>query len=116
MIYCVSREKLWVALKDYGVSGRLLVAVQSLYEDRWARVRVGGRESSRFQAKSGVRQGCPLSAWLFNIFIDKIVTEARKNFHGSVRLSTWQAEVFLFADDLAMLAELQKHYNTTCRS
>ena len=26
------REKLWVALKDYGVSGRLLAAVQSLYE------------------------------------------------------------------------------------
>ena len=38
----VSREKLWVALKDYGVSGKLLVAVQSLYEDGWARVRVGG--------------------------------------------------------------------------
>ena len=32
----VSREKLWVALKDYGVSGKLLVAVQSLYEDGWA--------------------------------------------------------------------------------
>ena len=38
----VSREKLWVALKDYGVSGKLLVAVQSQYEDGWARVRVGG--------------------------------------------------------------------------
>ena len=47
----VSREKLWVALKDYGVSGKLLVAVQSLYEDGWARVRVGGRESSRFRVK-----------------------------------------------------------------
>ena len=31
-----------VALKDYGVRGQLLVAVQSLYEDGWARVRVGG--------------------------------------------------------------------------
>ena len=38
----VSREKLWVVLKDYGVSSKLLVAVQSLYEDGWARVRVGG--------------------------------------------------------------------------
>ena len=26
----VSRDRLWVALKDYGVSGKLLVAVQSL--------------------------------------------------------------------------------------
>ena len=33
-------------------------------------------------------QGCPLSPWLFNVFIDKIVSEARKQFQGSVRLST----------------------------
>ena len=44
----VCREKLWVALKGY-VSGRLLSTVQSLYEDGWARVRVGGRESTWFQ-------------------------------------------------------------------
>ena len=35
-----------MALNDYGVSGKLLVAVQSLYEDGWVRVRVGGRDSS----------------------------------------------------------------------
>ena len=34
----VSRSKLWVALKDYGGRGRLLVAVQSLYEEGWVRV------------------------------------------------------------------------------
>ena len=54
-----------MALKGYGVSGKLSVAVQSLYEDGWARVRVGGRESSRFHVKSGVRQGCPLSLMAF---------------------------------------------------
>ena len=34
----VSRSKLWVAFKDYGVRGRLLAAVQSFYEEGWARV------------------------------------------------------------------------------
>ena len=34
----VSRSKLWVALKDYGVKGKLLAAVQSLYEEGRARV------------------------------------------------------------------------------
>ena len=101
----VSREKLWVALKDYGVSGKLLGAVQSLYEDGWASVRVGGKESSRFRVKSGVRQGCPLSPWLFNIFIDRIVAEARNTSYGSVWLSTGQLEVLLCTGDLVMLAE-----------
>ena len=45
----VCRGKLWVALKAYGVSGRLLAAVQRLYEDGWGRVRVRGKESTRFQ-------------------------------------------------------------------
>ena len=72
----VSRSKLWVALKD-GVQGQLLAAVQSFYEEGWARVRVAGKESSSFQVRKGVRQGCPLSPWLFNIFIDRIVSEAR---------------------------------------
>ena len=41
-----------MALKDY-VSGKLLATVQSLYGDGWARVRVGRRELTRFQVKSG---------------------------------------------------------------
>ena len=72
----VSRSKLWVALKGYGVSGRLLAAVQSFYEEGWARVRVAGKESSQFQVRKGVGQGCPLSPRPFNIFIHKIVSEA----------------------------------------
>ena len=51
----VSRSKLWVALKDYGVKGQLLAAVQSFYEEGWARVRVAGKESSPFQVWKGVR-------------------------------------------------------------
>ena len=77
MIYSVSRSKLWGALKDYGVKGQLLAALQSFCEDVWARVRVAGKESFPFQVRKGVRQGCPLSPWLFNIFIDGIVSEAR---------------------------------------
>ena len=102
----VCREKLWVALKDN--DGSLLAAVQSLYKDGWARVRLGGRESAQFQVKSRVRQGCPLSPWLFDISIDRIVTEAKKMFYGSVQLSTGQLEVLLFADDLVMLAESEE--------
>ena len=36
---------------DYGVSGKLLVAVQSLYEDGWARVRVEGGSHHGFRLR-----------------------------------------------------------------
>ena len=57
---------------------------------------------------SGVRQGCPLSPWLFNMFMDRIVTEMRRHVYDSVWLSTRQLEVLLFADDLVMLAETEE--------
>ena len=43
-----------------------------------------------------------------NIVIDLIVTEARKHFYGSVRLTTGQLEVLVFADDLVMLVEAEE--------
>ena len=36
------------------------------------------------------------------------MAEARKQFYGSVQLTTEQLEVLLFADDLVMLAETEE--------
>ena len=37
-----------------------------------------GMESQWFGVHKGVRQGCTLSPWLFNVFIDNVVKEARR--------------------------------------
>ena len=60
----VSRVKLWKVLDEYGVKGKLLRAIQALYVDGKARVKVGGVESELFGVHRGVRQGCTLSPWL----------------------------------------------------
>ena len=41
----VDRDALWQTLRLYGVGGRLLKAVKSLYVDSRARVRVGNEHS-----------------------------------------------------------------------
>ena len=51
----VNRIKLWKVLKEYDVKGRLLKAVQAMYEDGKASVRVGDRESEWFGVYT---QGC----------------------------------------------------------
>ena len=43
-----------------------------------------------------------------NTPIDRIVSQARKKFYGSVRLTTGEVEVLLFADDLMMMAESEE--------
>ena len=68
----VCREKLWRLLDEYGVKGNLMKAIRSLYTGSQACARVGGRLSEWFPISQGVRQGCVLSPWLFNVFMDRI--------------------------------------------
>ena len=58
-------------------------AIQSLYAGSQACVRViGGRLSEWFPISQGVRQGCVLSPWLFNVFMDRIMREVKDRLQG----------------------------------
>ena len=57
----------------------------------------------KFQIWKRVSQGCPLSPWLFTIFIDRIGSEARKKVYGSVRLTTGGIEVCLWMASYTVL-------------
>ena len=101
----VGRDKLWKVLEEYGVKGRLLRAIRSLYKKSEGCVRVKDELSSWFPITQGVRQGCVMSPWLFNVFMDKIVREGMENFVGGVKMSTTEVGVVLFADDVMLLTE-----------
>ena len=64
----VWRTDLWVTLKGYGVRGKLLGSIKALYKESKACVRVEGEVTEEFMVEQGLRQGCPLSLWLFNVF------------------------------------------------
>jgi hypothetical protein len=75
----IIRSVLWKVLCEYGVNGRLLNAVKSMYDGSKACVRVNGSLSEWFEVKRGVRQGCVMSPWLFNVFMDKCVRMASRD-------------------------------------
>ena len=104
----VWREDMWRTLATYGVSGRLLRAVKALYENSKARVRVEDELTECFEVRQGVRQGCPLSPWLFNVFLDMVAREARAQFNGGVRLDKCTMQLLMFADDTVLLAETEE--------
>ena len=106
----IDRKALWQVCRIYGVGGRLLRGVQSFYEDSRACVRVGSEVSEWFPVRVGLRQGCVMSPWLFNLYMDGVVREvyARARIAGVVFEGGLRVSQLLFADDTALVAESEE--------
>ena len=66
----VDRELLFCRLeRQLGVAAHTLAVLRSLYQDTACVVKCGGGCSLPFSVRCGLRQGCPLSTTLFNLYI-----------------------------------------------
>ena len=64
-----------------GFSRHLVRLIESLYENQEAAVRVEGETSEWFNVGKGVRQGCILSPYLFNVYAENIMRNVRSDEH-----------------------------------
>ncbi len=64
---------LWDVLKIYGVGQKLLSAIKFFYEEASACVKISGETSEHFEIKVGLRQGCVMSPWSFNIYMNGVM-------------------------------------------
>ena len=71
--------------------------------------RVGNSETS-FEVKTGVRQGCTMSAMLFNMTIDWVMRRTTEDQSRSIRWTLFSTlEDLDFADDLALVSHTHQH-------
>ncbi len=59
------------------MGGKLLSAIKSFYEEASACVKTSGETSEHFEVRVGLRQGCVMSPWLFNIYMDGVMREVK---------------------------------------
>ena len=64
----IDRHGMWQMLRVYGVGGKLLKVVQSFHVDSRECVQMGIDVSEWFTVNVGLRQGCMMSPWLFNVY------------------------------------------------
>ena len=86
-------------------------AVQRFYVYIRACVRMGNEMSEWFPVNVGLRQGCVMSPWLFNVYMDGVVRNlnARVLGKGLEMLSgRFEINQMLFADDTALVAESEE--------
>ena len=74
----VNKPALWKLLERYGLDGNYLRALKDLYETTEYRVRGNAGLSEEWVPERGLREGCPSSPPLFNIFHQAVMRVARK--------------------------------------
>jgi hypothetical protein len=70
---------LWATMRKYNIGRNLVRVIEELYGRATSAVLYKGSLGEWFRTTVGVRQGCPLSPTLFNIFLEKLMADACRN-------------------------------------
>ena len=100
----VWHEALWATMRKYNINSNLINVIQNLYNNATSAVFCNNNIGDWFKTTVGVRQGCLLSPTLFNIFLERIMTDALENHQGTVSIGGRPITNLRFADDIDGLA------------
>ncbi|MCP4238259.1 MAG: hypothetical protein GY770_32620, partial [Aestuariibacter sp.] len=108
----VARDSLWKLLRHYGVPVKIVSIIRKSYEGMSCRVMHGQHLTESFQVRTGVRQGCLLSPFLFLLAIDWIMRQTTSLGRNGIRWMLMGTQTQLddldFADDLALLSSTRQ--------
>ena len=90
--------------EEVHISTNLVQVIKNLYNKATSVVLFNGSIGEWFQTTVGDRQGCLLSPNLFNIFLERIMTDASEEHEGTISIGGRIITNFLFADDIHGLA------------
>ena len=77
---------LWATMWRYNISANLVHTIEQLYDKATSAVQMNGSLGEWFRTTVGVRQGCLLSPTLFNIFLERIMSDALEEHDGKVSI------------------------------
>ena len=105
-------------MRKYNISANLVRTIEQLYDKATSAVQMYGSIGDWFRITVGVRKGCILSPTLFNIFLERIMSDEHD---GKVSIGGRNITNLRFANDKDALAEeeqeleaLVESLNKTC--
>ncbi|KAJ4447189.1 hypothetical protein ANN_09190 [Periplaneta americana] len=101
----VDRNKPFQILADDSVPNTIIRTIYELYNHNTIKITIGSEHTEWRPINCGVRQGCPLSPLLFNIYINSIIRHWRLTIHGNIPLyRNCTLDTLLYADDQVLFA------------
>ena len=101
----MDRDTFCKLLRHYGIPPKIADLIRKSYAGMTSKVVHEGRLTKEFEVKTGVRQGCLLSPFLFLLAIDWIMKSATTGKKNGIQWTMWkQLDDLDFADDIALLS------------
>ena len=101
--HCLDWSFLHLCLSKFGFPNTILKWVQTLYSNISSCVTNNGFASSHFPVESGVRQGCPLSPYLFIIAVETLAIAIRENEKiKGIKIGNKEQKISQYADDTSL--------------
>ena len=107
---------LWATMRKYNISANLVRTIEQLFDKATSAVQMNGSIGEWFRTTVGVRQGCLLSPTLFNIYLERIMSDALEEHDGKVSIGGRNITNLRFADDIDALAEEEQELEALVES
>ena len=102
----MDHNKLWKILQEMGIPDHLISLLRNLYAGQEATVRTGHRTTDWFQIRKGVHQGCILSPYLFNLYKEYIIQNARLDeAQAGFKIAGKNINNLRYANDTTLMAQ-----------
>ena len=102
----VDHNELWKILQGMGLSDHLICLLRNLYAGQEATVRTGHVTADWYQIGKGVHQVCILSPFLFNLYAEYIMWNARLDeAQVGIKIAGRNINNLRYADDITFMAE-----------
>ena len=100
----VHRYVIYNSLIKHNVPDKLIKLIKLTMQQTKMRVKVNNNYSEWFKTKTGVRQGDPLSALLFSVVLDSVITNLEVQGNTTTRLKQIRA----YADNIIIIGRTNK--------
>ena len=107
---CVVHNKLWKILQEMGMPDHLTCLLRNLYAGQEATVRTGRGTTDWFKIGKEVCQGCILSPYLFNLYAEYIMQNARLDeAQAGIKIAGRNINHLRYAGDTTLWQKVKKN-------